>query len=411
MKRLFVFVLTLVVVLCSAGTAQALNDWTFIIYMSNDDKESAIEDANLRNLTDMSGIGSAKGYEILVQMDGRPSERGLFGSLFGGNKDDLKYSGGQRLVIQKGQFVSEGKLGEVNMGSPFCLWDCVKWAAEKHPAKHYALIFNSHGSGLFSWRGTGGTSSSKPGAVDFDPDRFVAYDTTDNDCLTVFEISAVMKAFREKINSGRKMDIVGFDACLPGNIEVLFQMREGFDYMIGSPDTTPIYGFNYRGMVMELSKNPSIAPESFATTIAQTLGSRLIGAWRTAKAQEISFSVNNIAMELLKAAKETGQKFTIGAQTSFGGKDRYWDLEKVGMALRDGNGSFSTAKNAQIIKQYGGELLEAIKAARVTGFGNITIASPVPTEYQQWKGFYKALDFAQATQWDEMLDVGALEIK
>jgi len=389
----------------ATSQATALNEWTFIVYMVNDDDESAIEDANIRNLNDMVRIGAGEGNEIIVQMDGRKGGAGGFwGSLFGGSKDDLRYSGGQRLTVQKGKIVSEAKLGEVNMGSPYCLWDCLKWAQEKHPARHYALIFNSHGSGVFSWRGTGGTSSSKPGAVDFDPGRFVAYDDTDNDCLTVFEIAAVLKAFREKLNMGHAMDIVGFDACLPAGIEALYQLRDAFAYLIGSPDTTNINGFNYRGIAEELVRQPKIAPEAFATLMARKMNNSDMGAWRCAKAQEVVFAVNNLTIEVAKAVKETGQPLSLRGIRTFGGKNYYWDLGEIATALADGRSNLSSAKNAQVIRQLAGEALEGLKAARLTSWGGLTIACPAAADYAKFQSFYKALDFAQATQWDEILD-------
>lgn len=398
MKRTVLFFALLCVFCAGTSTGWALNEWTYLIYMSNDDnKSSAIEDANIANLNAMQKVSLPAGVEVLVQVDGREGK--FFDGLFGKKPG----SGCFRYNIKGGQLVQEDKLGEVNLGSPQVFWDFLKWGAQKHPAKHYGLIFNSHGSGVFSWRGTGSTGSAKPGAVDFDPGRFVAYDDTDNDCLTVFEIVAVMKAFREKLNAGRKLDVVGFDACLPGAIEVLYQFREAADVLVGSPDTIPIDGFNYRAILEALAKKPAMTAEEFGALHAQKFSQRVMGAWRTSKAQEVVFTFNNLAIEVLKALKESKTKLSFTGITSFGGKNRYWSMLEVVAAIEKQSQDWA-ASNKAAIRPLITEVKDAVNAARVTDFGLMTVARPVGDEYKQFRTFYKALEFSTATQWDEILD-------
>ncbi|HNW35440.1 MAG TPA: clostripain-related cysteine peptidase, partial [Candidatus Ozemobacteraceae bacterium] len=231
------WLLIALVMLAAPATGWALNEWTVLIYMVNDDKDTVMEEANARNVQAMTRVGPPAGCEVLVIED-----RTAKGSIFNSNK------GGEASIyaIQKGGVTVEKELGEVNMGSPNVLWDFLKLAVERHPAQRYAIIFNSHGSGIFSWRGTGGTSSSRPGEVIFNPnERFVAYDHADNDCLTVFEIVEVLKSFKEKLNGNRPMSVMAFDACLPGSIEAVYQFRDSCEVMVGSADTTGINGYPY----------------------------------------------------------------------------------------------------------------------------------------------------------------------
>ncbi|NLI78715.1 MAG: hypothetical protein GX442_20030 [Candidatus Riflebacteria bacterium] len=384
----------------------ALNEWTVLVYMVNDDDESALEDANLRNLAEMARIGAGAGSEILLQIDGRPGARfgGFLSGLFGGGNSDLKYSGGSRWVLQGSAFAREEKLDEVNMGSPMVLWEALKWAAQKHPARHYYLVVNSHGSGVFSWRGVGGTSSAYPGAVEFDPGRFVAYDDTDKDCLTVFELEAVLRAFAERLNNGRPLDVVGFDACLPASIEVLYQLRDSFAFMVGSADTTPINGFNYPAIAQRLKQEPAVKPETLAVFSAKSNNQRTMGAWRMDKAAPLTFAFNNLAMEIAKAQDEKGQKFTASGMTAYGGKDRYWNLLTLCESVRAGRTNLTGAGNAQFIRQMAEEVIEGLKAIQMSETGALTVAWPTSAEYWQFHRFYKALAFARDTKWDEVLD-------
>lgn len=407
MTRRFFLVLALSLLLLAPLPTFALNEWTVLVFMVNDDDDAALENANLRNVAEMARIGATPGVDILLQIDGRAgggSGSSWFSGLFGGNKNDMTYSGGSRWSLQGNKFVNEQKLGEVNMGSPMVLWEALKWAAQKHPARHYYLIINSHGSGVFSWRGIGGTSSANPGKVEFDPSRFVAYDDHDQDCLTVFELEAVLHAFTERLNGNRRLDIVGFDACLPASIEVTHQFRESFDFMVGSADTTPINGFNYRAVLQRLKQEPTIKAENLAAFSAKSNGQPTMGAWRMDKAGPLTFAFNNLAMEILKAQDEDGSKFSVSGMASYGGKDRYWNLFNLCDALQGGRSTLSGAANAHQIKQMAVEVIEALNAIRLTSTGALSVVWPTPADYKSFHAFYKALAFARDAKWDEVLD-------
>ncbi len=403
MKRSTLLTLAVLAVLLGAPALQAMNEWTVIVYVSNDDHDPAIAEANARNFKNMARIGSGKGYEVLIQVDGGPPKKTAHGSA-----PDAPFSGTERFLVQRGELVGEGRLGEKNMGSPYTLWECLKWAAEKHPARRYCLVINSHGSGVFSWRGLGSTSSSRPGAVNFDPGRFVAYDDTDDDCLTVYEVEAVLKAFRKQLNQGRPLDILAFDACMPGSIEALFQFREVFSFLVGSPESVNMDAFNYHATLNALADNPRLSPETFAQAIAAGARTRLIGAWKTAGAQEIATALDRVSIALLEALESSPRKLTLPDLVTYGGDDRYWDLEKFARVLKNGQGNVAQAPNAQVLRELGAELLEALLRARTSTRGKLSVAWPKAAEYQEFLLCYKALALSQATHWDEVLDTNRL---
>lgn len=407
MKNFSLLLLGAFILLVMPAACLAENDWTVIVYMVNDDKDTTLENANFRNLSNLKTWGAGENKTLLVQLDG----------LAAGSTDEqkLNYQGGSRLRIDKGKMIDEGVLGETNMGSPQTLWDCLKWASDKYPAKHYALIINSHGSGVFTWWGDGSVSSSEPGKVVFNPDRrpgrFVAYDHTDHDALTIFEVAEVLKAFNSRCKKDGKFDVVGFDACMPGSIEVLYQLRDACDYMVGSPETTPINGFNYEAMARLMAKNTIISPEAFAVDMAERLNNSQIGAWKPAQAAQILFAINQLAMQLLNAMNETGKSFALRGQAAFGKGTNYWNLIKVGEAFYNENSDLNGASNKAVVKQMGKELIDAIAAARCTKNGIISITWPEKADYQKYRAFYKALDVARDSKWDEVLDQRELGIK
>lgn len=407
MKKICLIILSALVFFSLPVRCLAQNSWTVIVYMVNDDKDTTLENANFKNLNDLKTWGSGENKTILIQMDGVSSGAS--------DEQKLNYSGGSRLRIEKGKLIDEGVLGEVNMGSPQTLWNCLKWAQEKYPAEHYALVINSHGSGVFTWWGEGSVSSSEPGKVVFNPDqrpgRFVAYDHTDKDALTIFEVAEVLKVFSTRYKAGGKFDLVAFDACLPGNLEVLYQMRDACEFMVGSPETTPISGFNYDAMARFMSRNTTFTPDAFAIDMAERLNNSLIGAWKTSQAAQMVFAVNQLSMQLLNAMTETGKSFSLRGQKAFGKGTNYWDLHQVADSFYRENSELNGASNRAVIKQMGKDVMDAVDSARITRNGNISITWPEKSDYQKYRSFYKALDMSHDSKWDEMLDYRELGIK
>ncbi len=422
----FIRAILCILLVFSAGSCLALNEWTMLVYLCGDDNDSAdLEENQVRDLLEMSSVGSRQGFEIIVQADRSKKLSEFLKSQYA----DPDYSGAKRYRVTKDKWEVEAKLGEINTGSPYALWDMLKWAAEKHPAKHYCLIVNSHGSGIFSWRGEGNTSDPNPGKVSFDPGRFISYDDTDNDCLTVFEVAVVLKAFREKLNGGRKLDLIGFDACMASMVEALYQLRDGVDVMVANPSLTPGTGFQYDGIARGIAGNLSITSEALAEVITKTFidsvhsnpKAQILTAWRTSRVQELVFALNNLSISLLAAMKETGKGFGLSNLTTYGGSNLYWDLGRILRALQASDADFNGAGNRQVIVQQAAEAFEAMKATRVSLWydgdfaekkvGGIAVAWPEPDKYKSYRAFYKALDFSQATTWDEMLDRRELGMK
>lgn len=385
------WLLILLAMLVAPATGWALNEWTVLLYMVNDDKDTTMENANARNIQAMMRVGPPAGCEIVVIDDLSPKT----GSIFGGSKE----SGASIYTVQKGSLNVEDKPGEINMGSPYILWGFLKGAVARHPARNYALIINSHGSGIFSWRGTGGTSSMRPGEVDFDPDsRFVAYDHTDNDCLTVFEIAAVLDAFKTRLNGNRPMPVLAFDACLPGSIEAVYQFRNSCEVLVGPADTTGINGYPYARILSALQAERPTNAAGFADAMVSGAGMRDMGYWSVARAAELTFAFNAFALELMNAFAD-GYRFE--PSDAYGGKNYYWDIESSLGRM----GSLSGAKNATLVRKTAEEALAAVAACRtVSSSAGISVAMPTPADYSRFRVFYKALDFARDTQWDEYLD-------
>ncbi|MBF0406988.1 MAG: hypothetical protein HQM10_06530 [Candidatus Riflebacteria bacterium] len=405
MKKVPIILLFAAMFCLSCPSAYALNDWTVAMYFVADDTESdAMVKSHINAINELAALGNRPNeYEMVVLFD-RPKE------------------GAWRFSFEGGKVKVDSKLGRTNMGSPYTLWEFLKYVTQKHPAKHYALIIAGHGSGIFSWRGTGGVNDSMPGSVNFDPDRFVGYDDTDKDCLTVFEVQAVIEAFSQKLNAGKRLDLLSFDSCMPGSIEALCQLSRCSDVIVSSPETTWIGGVPYSKILRTLAANTKVTSEELGSLFAKSyvdkglnLSSRgdVSGVYRPARAEKLVAAFDLFSIELLNAYR-TGNKTSFKNLIKYGDNDRYWDIGRILTSIVSGNTDLSTFSNASVIKQTASDVLDAVKESRVTVWysgkyadnkvAGLSLAWPVKDEYSKWRPFYKALALSQMTHWDEFLD-------
>ena len=102
----------------------------------------------------------------------------------------------------------------LNMGDPSTLYSFVDFACKKYPADHYALMIWDHGDGpLYGC------------AVD---------ENHDGDSLLLPEIAAALDA--TDFGKSKKLDWIGFDCCLMGDLEVAYTLSKYSYYMIASQE-------------------------------------------------------------------------------------------------------------------------------------------------------------------------------
>ena len=120
-----------------------------------------------------------------------------------------------------------------NMGQSDTLSYFLNTAYEKCPADRYMLIFWNHGGG---------------------PIKGVCWDENyGKDSLTIPEL---IQGLENSPFAERKLDLIGFDACLMGSVETAWQLSDYAHYMVASEETEPGSGWNYsflQGMEYDLS--------------------------------------------------------------------------------------------------------------------------------------------------------------
>ncbi len=151
-------------------------------------------------------------------------------------------------------------LGELNMADGATLADFIIWAVVNYPARKHALILSDHGSGWpggFSDEDTGGNGKDK-----------VALAEEMGDNLWLMELDRALEQARAKTGLG-KLDLIGFDACLMGMLEVYTQMAPHAAYAVASEETEPSLGWAYTSFLNRMVANPTMDGAELAKGIVQ----------------------------------------------------------------------------------------------------------------------------------------------
>jgi hypothetical protein len=219
--------------------------WTFMVYLDGDNN---LEGAGIDDFMEMSSVGSNSDVNILVQFDRIPGYDSSYGD----------WTSTKRFRVTPGMGPTAGSaladIGEANMGDPDTLIDFVQWGVTNYPADHYAVVIWDHGSG---WR-------LRPEEMPLLKD--VATDSSSGgDAIDMPELLYAMDVLSG--GGSEPLDLVGFDACLMGMIEVDNQLIPHADVRVGSEETEPWDGWPYTSILAALTGTPAMSASQLGTVI------------------------------------------------------------------------------------------------------------------------------------------------
>ncbi len=241
--------------------------WTFLIFLNADNN---LEMAGYEDIREMEKFGSNENVNVVVQFDW------------------LRPKGTQRLYVEKSEhdygndkrelhskIVEE--MEEQDMGVTSTFVEFVTWGMENYPAEHYFVIMWNHGSG---W------------SKEFtDEEKGISYDDTSGNHIRTNQLA---EALTEIVTAtGRKIDILGFDACLMGMFEVADSLSETVDFMIGSEENIPWDGYPYDDLLTGFFTQDDLSPLKLSKEVVKIYGA----SYSTGGSQGIR-SVTNTAFDL-----------------------------------------------------------------------------------------------------------------
>lgn len=156
----------------------------------------------------------------------------------------------QRFELKDGAFKLVDSLPNQNMGYKKTLSDFIVWGSRNYPAKKTALILWNHGAG---------------------PVHGYGYDELfEGDALYLNELESALET--AKTTMGKKLDLIGFDACLMATVEVADAVSDYAHYLVASEELEPGHGWDYNGIVNALVNKPEMTGEELGFTIIDTYG-------------------------------------------------------------------------------------------------------------------------------------------
>ncbi|MDI6792700.1 MAG: clostripain-related cysteine peptidase, partial [bacterium] len=235
------------------------SNWVFLVYLDGDNN---LEDAGIDDLNEMEMVGSNSQVKIVVQFD----------RIYGFDTSNGNWTTTRRYLVNQDSDPNVinstllDDIGEANMGDPATLVDFVTWGMNTFAADHYAVVLWNHGGGWRERMKEILKSQGKKGS-----DRAVAWDdTSGGDCLFMSEVKGALAQI--VTNQGRQIDLVGFDACLMGMVEVAYQLRDQAQVMVASEEVEPWEGWPYNTILADLAANPSMSPAELGEAIVVRYG-------------------------------------------------------------------------------------------------------------------------------------------
>lgn len=297
-------------------------------------------------------------------------------------------------VVQSNLVNGQGQA--LDMGDPQVLNNFITWAKTFYPADRYVLILWNHGNG---WRRSPGHPET----------RAFSYDDQYGTSIQIWEAD---EAF-----AGHHLDVVAWDSSLMQMMEVAYEMRSYFSYIVGSEESPPAEGYPYNLVFSEFRDNPDLPtatltkafvdgmlahPPYFTREITQSsVDTSKLAAVRTALDDLAALLTTN------KDALATQIQFARNNAEQYGsGPTRYYrDIIHLCELLKTQGGvpgDVVAACDAVIAAVTDAVVQEGHNAQSPNSRGLAIDFSPGDT-FQIFRSDYIRMKFAQDSLWDEFL--------
>jgi len=352
--------------------------WTFLHYGAGDNNLSSYI---YKDADEMEVVGSDPNTHLVSQLD---QSRGTC----------------KRYYMQKdnkpGTITSpvlEDMGPSVNMADPKTLTDFLVWGQKTFPGEHIALIIGDHG---------GGTA----GAVADDRDGGYG----------MMSPKELEKAIKDaEAQTGKKLDVLGFDCCLMANTEVAYQLKDTADYLVASEESEGGLGWPYNNVLNDkvlagiqeaLKHKINVPPKEFAKKI-------------TEEAEGVQGDLPTMSTIELSKMDNIGKAMVTFSQSILDTDTPMSELKSLVYKTQDFSGFKDIYDFSQKVAESKTITDEKLKAAAkdvMASIGSAVIAEQHSPQYPGAHGLqielktyggpsgaYKELAFAQDTKWGDAM--------
>jgi hypothetical protein len=419
--------------------AATSKQWTIMVYLAGDND---LDSAGVDDLQEMKKVGSTDQLNVIAQFDRLGAKHAT-----------------KRYYLRKGGATDKdvvATLGETNMGDPKVLDNFLQWGIKTYPAQHYLVVLWNHGSGWddediyrtarqmlkVNVQRKGATFAAvrgqAQGAIPFrqirmvgakrfrralfsssiakaispgKQSRAIAFDDTSKDFLDNIEMKRVLSSAKKLL--GRKIDILGMDACLMSMAEVGYQLRDSVNLTVGSEEVEPGDGWPYDTVLAALAKKPTMSPKELAGAIVKKYlasyaadSGVTLAACDLTKSATLAEAINQLAQVLKTNLADSEVKAAViqaRAQVQSYEVPEYVDLHDFcGLVKANCNRADVQSACTQVQDRLApGQFViqSGYKGSTMQNSHGLAIYFPQRTI----SSLYATLDFTKQTSWDEFL--------
>lgn len=195
-----------------SSNSVATKSKTVMVYMVGSDLESQAGAASFDIVEMMeSGVDTTKNKVLIYT---------------GGTKEwmisDIPVDKNCIYLLKGEEFELVKDYNSLNMGDSQTLAEFLRYGVNNYPSDEYGLILWNHGAGPLIGYGN---------------------DELYGDLLEMSELKTALSS--AGFGNGKKLEFLGFDACLMGSIETAWEVKDYANYLIASQETEPGCGWNY----------------------------------------------------------------------------------------------------------------------------------------------------------------------
>jgi hypothetical protein len=233
--------------------------WTLMIYMAGDNNLTFEMTQTLDQIREASRIGP--NFDLFVYFDGASKNIPTFYCDFS-TPNGAKFSPSYRV---SGKLIDGPRDSSEDSARTSSIINFVDWCVQKtapHAREHrrYALILSGHSFSFLNWG--------------------LFKDESANHHMSHSQLRVVLNRITcaeeqlhdvgERIVIGRKLDLLGFDSCDMGSVEISSQFKDFANVLVASQGKVPKTGWNYSDlMINHLQIEPDCGAERLATGIVE----------------------------------------------------------------------------------------------------------------------------------------------
>jgi hypothetical protein len=215
--------------------------WTLMFFFASDNNLSP---SMLYQLKSIKTAGYQLNTNVLVHFD--PHERGIPSMMFEINKMEKvgqtvsKIGDDQNPTVRdlaRDQVQDKNRCSSSsdfdNLPAPEALAQFLKFAREEYPAKKYMLFLVGHGMVV-------GRDAFLP-------------DDNPNSGISLQALGKILKDFSDPVNrKGEELELVGLHSCSMSAVEVVYELKDKANYMMGAEGLSFVGAWPYRQMLQKI---------------------------------------------------------------------------------------------------------------------------------------------------------------